>query len=102
MNTTRPAPARLLPILSLLFFLSLISLNALAAKPVPWYLWKNSVDGNTQCAQASPGTGWSHNGTYIDARCQAPLKRSDAPPAMNRTNKMLELMTIIVAARSGR
>ncbi len=96
MNTTRTAPV-------ILAILSLISLNALAAKPAPWYLWKNAVDGSTHCAQASPGTGWGHDhGPFSDAHCRTALSRGDASSATGRTNKMLELMTIIVAARSAR
>jgi hypothetical protein len=52
------------------------SLPALAA-PAPWFKWQSKVDGQTACAQSSPGPGWElHEGTpYRDLRCTQPLYR---------------------------
>ncbi|WP_169719571.1 hypothetical protein [Chitinilyticum litopenaei] len=42
---------------------------ALAA-PASWWLWQSSRDGQTFCAQTSPGPGWQKaSGPYANARC---------------------------------
>ncbi|MDR1934187.1 MAG: hypothetical protein LBS49_01095 [Candidatus Accumulibacter sp.] len=39
------------------------------ARPAPWYKWQGA-DGDTVCAQTSPGPGWVRlEVTYVDPRC---------------------------------
>ena len=86
---------------------SLLLLQALsaAAESSPWHLWESRIDGRMQCEQFSPGSGWVHmDGTFSDSRCRTAWNRSggNAGPGIARKNRMLELMTIMVTARSVR
>ena len=59
-----------------LMVVALLSLSVLAA-PAPWYKWRSKVDGETFCAQTSPGEGWEKlAGPYKDARCEKYSRRS--------------------------
>jgi hypothetical protein len=127
MNTKLAAPA----ILSV--FLLTVSATFCAtianAESRPWHLWKNNLDGQTQCARSAPAKNWANmGGTFRNARCQTAQSRSGnsgadmggtvadgtatpatatpiarlAPAETGRKHKMLELMTIFVTARSSR
>lgn len=101
MNTMLNTGRQALAIITLL----LLQTTAASAESLPWHLWKNSVDGKIQCAQFVPGRDWDKiDGTFSDGRCRTALIGSagNAASESGRKNRMLELMTIIVAARPGR
>jgi len=51
-------------------YLALLLAVAAYAKPAPWYKWISKGDGQSVCAQTSPGPGWQmEDGPYWDARC---------------------------------
>jgi len=97
LNTRRTA----LAIFTLLLLQSMIA----STESPPWHLWKNATDGAVQCAQSTPGRGWDNmDGTFSDGRCRTALIRSanNSTSETGRKNRILELMTIITATRSGR
>jgi hypothetical protein len=104
--------------LAVLATLSLFAITAFA-EPDPWYLWQNKLDGETYCAQTSPGEGWEQNdGSFTNARCRRLQSQSaltgeesnlaakhdtrESPSSMDRKNRMMKLMAVFVAARASR
>jgi hypothetical protein len=92
------------PALAMVTRLLLKPMVAAAESPL-WHLWKNRFDGTTQCAQSVPGRGWDNlDSTFSDGRCQTAVNgfAGNAASETGRKKRILELMTIIVATRSGR
>lgn len=51
-------------------------LSAAWAGPAPWYQWRSDLQGQTLCAQVSPGAAWVRvDGPYLDSDCRRPPPR---------------------------
>ncbi len=67
---------------TLAFLLTCCYLPLALAKPAPWFIWRSKVNGESYCAQISPGANWiKSTGPYKNPHCE---KEKPLPPPAKR------------------